>query len=85
VSALGAAESKENNKQQTKETEANMKTEPKVKKLILKKEMLQDLTARHADEIKGGSCGLRTWSSMGYTCRNSKTCAKCVTKKQGTC
>ena len=54
-----------------------MKTETKVKKLILKKETLQDLTARHAEEIKGGACGLTTGALSWYTCKgkgcNGKT------------
>ena len=62
-----------------------MKTETKIKKLILKKETLRDLTTHHATEVKGGACGLftgtppRTW----LLC-HGKT-AKCATKKQGGC
>jgi hypothetical protein len=53
-----------------------MKPEPKVRKLTLKKETLRDLTAPNAIGVKGGACGLRTWtvwSYMGYTCK-AKTC-----------
>jgi hypothetical protein len=47
-----------------------MKEETKVKKLILKKVTLRDLTARHAEEIKGGSCSLHT--STGIACPTYK-------------
>jgi hypothetical protein len=67
-------------------TEANMKTEPKIKKLTLKKETLRDLTAQNAGEVKGGQCGL--WTS-GSPPRTWVLCpgktAKCATKKQGGC
>ncbi len=32
-----------------------MKNDPKVKKLVLRKETLRDLTAQNAGEVKGGS------------------------------
>jgi hypothetical protein len=57
-----------------------MKSENKVKKLILKKETLQDLTARHAEEIKGGSCSLLTNSTppkhWSRRCTYFKNCHK---------
>jgi hypothetical protein len=57
-----------------------MKSEKRVSRLILKKETLQDLTARHAEQIKGGSCSLL--GSGRYT-KAGKTCAKSVCKKCG--
>jgi len=39
---------------------ANMESEPKVKKLILKKETLRDLTAHNAGEIMAGGKGGNT-------------------------
>ncbi len=38
-----------------KQKDRTMKNETKVKKLVLKKETLRDLTAQNAGEVKGGS------------------------------
>ncbi len=54
-----------------------MKNEPKVKKLILKKETLRDLTAHNAGQVKGGSVG----GYCSWTC--IQTCG-CVSNL-GTC
>ena len=58
-----------------------MKNETKVKKLVLRKETLRDLTAQNAGEVKGGrGAGTRT-CYCSYTCRggachntNGKAC-----------
>ena len=46
---------------------ANMESEPKVKKLILKKETLRDLTAHNAGQIKAGGKGGKKFSRLNYT------------------
>ncbi len=49
-----------------------MKTEPKMKKLVLKKETLRDLTAQNAGGVKGGKT--RTKNCVSTSLCPSRTC-----------
>jgi hypothetical protein len=58
-----------------------MKSENKVKKLILKKETLRDLTAQNAGEVKGGGKAANTKKCPTVTCGSGctsllKTCLR---------
>ncbi len=60
-----------------------MKNEPKVKKLVLMKETLRDLTAHNAGWVKGGPKGGKATNKCapsgkptcgGFTCNTGVTC-----------
>ncbi len=53
-----------------------MKNEPKVKRLVLRKETLRDLTAANAAEVKGGFAGTAACSRTCY-CTSYITTCKC--------
>ncbi len=61
-----------------------MKHEPKVRKLVLKKETLRDLTAQNAGAVTGGMkktlhCTLAPTACRFFTCRchgNTKKCGE---------
>ena len=55
-----------------------MKNKNKISKLILKKETLHDLTARHAEQIKGGAPSLTL--PTGCWPNTCPTLPKCVGK-----
>ncbi len=44
-----------------------MKNEPKVKRLVLRKETLRDLTAQNAGAVKGGAITKKGPTCPGYT------------------
>ncbi len=51
-----------------------MKTEPRVKKLMLRKETLRDLTAQNAGQVKGGEkrsffCTKWATACLFFTCK----------------
>ncbi len=50
-----------------------MKTEPEVRKLVLRKETLRDLTAQNAVEVKGGA-GTHSCAWCTVSCH---TCLRC--------
>ncbi len=55
-----------------------MKNEPKVKKLVLRKETLRDLTAANAAEVKGGGKATRYgYGCTGATCMDVCTVVTC--------
>ncbi len=60
-----------------------MKSENKVKKLVLRKETLRDLTAQDADEVKGAGwtavlgtcyCHDKTYGTKCFPTRKGKQC-----------
>ncbi len=54
-----------------------MKTEPKVKKLVLRKETLRDLTAQNAGAVKGGGVtfkGITCTPTWDYRCPTYYVC-----------
>ncbi len=51
------------------EKDKPMKNEPKVKKLVLRKETLRDLTAQNTGEVKGGSAACSRTCYCTYTCK----------------
>ncbi len=60
-----------------------MKYEPKVKKLMLKKETLRDLTAQNGEAVMGGMkktlyCTLAPTACRFFTCRCHGNTKKCV-------
>ncbi len=55
-----------------------MKNEPKVKKLVLRKETLRDLTAQTAGGVKGGGATRYGLGCTDPTCAN-QTCLRCPT------
>ncbi len=65
-----------------------MKSDNRVKKLVLRKETLSDLTAHKAGEVKGGAKGGKKTqhcttgvkaTACGYGCRTYATCTGCCT------
>jgi hypothetical protein len=53
-----------------------MKNEPQIKKLVLRRETLRDLTAQNAGEVKGGP-----QFSVGNHCRTYGASCYCTTVK----
>ncbi len=60
-----------------------MKNESKVKKLVLRKETLRDLTAQNAGQIKGNN-KTNLWATCPYACLTGLTCL-CPTVLAASC